>query len=161
MRSGHLRGRLARMCLGLAGILALAGCGATASGSPTTTGGPTTNCGTVTVRQGPNTVLNGDKAGPAEDCFWRAFHQCHAATLTVTAMGVDAGVTRTLTIVSKSGGCGLTDKSEHYVIPSNTHQVTTFTCATLTQATGGGLVAKGCGADGDVTIPAPAASPTA
>jgi hypothetical protein len=106
-------------------------------------------------------VLNGDKAGPAEACFWQAFHHCQAAALTVTAMGVDAGETRTLTTVPQGSGCGLTDKREHYVIPTNTHQVTNFTCASLAQQSGGGLVAKGCGADGDVTIPAPAPSPTA
>ena len=163
MRFGLLRGRLALMCLGLATALVLvgglAGCGATGGGSSNSTGGPPVDCGTVTVREGPNTVLNGDKAGPAEDCFWRAFQRCQVASLVVTAMGVDAGVTRTFTTVpQRGGGCGLSDKREHYVVPSGTSQAETFTCASLTQVTGGGLVAKGCGADGDITIPAPAAS---
>jgi hypothetical protein len=157
------------MSLGLAGALALAGCGATATGSGTpspgsgtpSAGGPSTDCGTVTVRQGTHIVLNGDKAGSAEGCFLRAFQHCQPATLTMTEMGVDAGVTRTFTIVPQTDTCGLTDKREHYVVPSTTNQATSFTCARVAQGTDGGLVAKGCGADGDVTIPAPTASPTA
>jgi hypothetical protein len=166
MRFGFLHGRLLLMSLGLAGALALmgclAGCGATATGSGTSsTGGPAVKCGTVTVRQGSNIVLNGDQAGPAEDCFSRAFQHCQPATLTMTEMGVDAGVKHSFTIASQTGTCELTDRREHYVVPTSTNQVATFTCASLAQAAGGGLVAKGCGAEGDITIPAPTASPSA
>jgi hypothetical protein len=141
--------------LGLAGMLALAGCGATAGTSSTVPGGPTTDCGPVSVRGSSTVVVNGDKAGPAETCFWQAWQHCQAATLTLTAMGVDAGETRTFTTAPQSHGCGLSDKREHYVIPTNTHQIATFTCASLTKSSDGGLVAKGCGADGDIIIPPP------
>jgi hypothetical protein len=119
----------------------------------------------LAVPLGSTVVLNGAQAGPAEDCLWQAFQSCQAATLDLTALGPDASETHTFTTVPQRGACGLTDtRAQDVSLPPTgtpTQQPTTFTCASLAHPAGGGLVAQGCGADGDLCLPAPAAAPTA
>lgn len=131
--------------------------GTTTGGQPPST--PTLpaqglKCGHVQLggtQQGP---LNGTAAKQAEDCFWRAYQQCHSATLTVTMMAVDAGATHSFTIAKANGNCTITDAVQTYVIPTNIRKSVTYTCGKLEQ-TSSGLVFSSCGALGTVTIPAP------
>ncbi len=134
-----------------------AGTGATPAGmpSPTSLASPVSgaqNCGQVSML-GPNPPRD-STALTSEQCFWQAFQQCQIATLTVTMRGVDAGTTHLFTIQKSNGACRVTDAVQSYVIPLRTPSVQTFACADLVQQNGG-LLVKGCGQAGDISVPAP------
>ncbi len=136
------------VAIGLALLVgALAGCGQTVGGTPQ-------NCGTVQLRGA--VTLGGTDATRAESCFYHAYQQCQRASLAVNEMGVDAGTDRTFnTQAGSNGGCAVSDAVYTYVIPTNHTNTKTYTCAGLSQKENG-LLFSGCGADGDVFVPAAA-----
>jgi hypothetical protein len=84
-----------------------------------------------------------------EDCFWQAYMACtHPATL-IYQSDHETGelTTHTLVAQEQGGTCTVTDAVQGLSQPE------VYTCAVLTQIAGGGLVAHGCGAEGDLTIP--------
>lgn len=143
---------------GAALAVALAACDSGSSGPQAQgTPGAPQNCGTVLISGGRQAPTNGPVAQQAETCFSRAYAKCQAAALTLTIMGVDSGVIRTFTLQRNSGGaCQVMDARHTYIAPSHDSPTATFTCAGLQAAQGaqGGLVVVGCGADGDIAIPA-------
>src|SRR6266568_1569825 len=56
----------------------------------------------------------------AENCFWQAFQQCSAASLTFQQSGIDAGVIHTFTTVNNNGKCSISDVTQHYIAPNPT-----------------------------------------
>jgi len=117
---------------------------------PTTAG---LECGHVQLGGPGPAVLNDGAAQQAEGCFWQAFQRCAAATLMATWMSVDTGVNRTFTIGQGNGGCAVTDVVQPYSVPSRGQPASTYSCSSVVQRSGG-LVNTGCGADGDVVLPA-------
>ncbi|GEM_PF-5052363 len=113
-----------------------------------------TSCGHVQIG-GPNkAVLNGPAVAQAESCFQQAFQQCAPATLSVTWMSIDTGVIRTFAVAPSGDHCSVTDLMQPYFVPPHPAQTATFTCASVAQKPGG-LLISGCGADGDLLLPAP------
>lgn len=109
-------------------------------------------CGAVRML-GPNPPS--DKAAlQAEDCFFQAFQACQAATLAVTMMGVDAGTTNNFAIEAQGTGCRVTGNVVRYVVPRPTAVPEQFVCQGLSRKNNG-LVFSGCGAQGDIVVPAP------
>ncbi len=143
---------------GVVGVmLILVGSGMIAcnSASPTTQQSSPTQvqqCGQVVVPDGRQPDAT---AGQAENCFWQAFQQCQSATLMVTMMGVDAGVNHTFTVSRNGSACVVKDASQTYAAPNHQGQLMTYTCAGLVQQKGG-LLFQSCGANGDISVPAPA-----
>jgi hypothetical protein len=112
-------------------------------------------CGSIHMTQGLGRVS--DNAGQAESCFWQAYQQCQAATLSFTTMGIDAGSIRAFTITPNGSGCIVQDTIQYYVVPKGNGPSHTYTCAGLSQPEQGGLLFAACGADGNVAVPAPGA----
>jgi hypothetical protein len=79
-----------------------------------------------------------------EDCFWKTYRQCSQASTTLAVLLYHAelsagGAFHTLAVNADKGVCWVTHNG--------------YSCADVEQVTGGGLVAQGCGAEGDVIIP--------
>lgn len=136
----------------LIALLALAACGPSQGG-----GGPSKPqaCGTVQIR-GNGQVVDTTKAQQSEDCFWQAYQHCQAATIIVTTIGVDSGITRTFTVIPNAGNCKVSDAEQSYVVPNHTGPLNLYTCASVQQVPGG-LLFHSCGADGDVQVPSQSA----
>ncbi len=143
--------------------LAATGCGtgggATGSATPTSSSSttPTTTaaqkCGTIGVRPGgSDTVSGGTKADVAGNCFWQAFQQCHAASLTVNFSGVDTITTHTFTVQKKDTSCAISDAVQHRIVPQPAKNAGTFTCSGLVN-TANELHFTGCGTSGDIIVP--------
>lgn len=109
-------------------------------------------CGEIRML-GPNAPQD-KSAQLAEDCFWQAFQECRAATLTVTMAGVDAGTINGFKLEKDAGGCRIVDSVTRYVIPRPTPVPQSSNCADLVRQDGG-LLFKGCGDQGDILVPAP------
>ncbi len=109
-------------------------------------------CGEIRM-QGPNPPKDSG-ARLAEDCFWQAFQDCRAASLTVTMAGVDAGTIHRFTLEKDGGRCKIVDSAVTYVIPRPTPAPVVSTCNGLIRQNGG-LLFKGCGDQGDISVPAP------
>ena len=108
------------------------------------------NCGTV--RGGGFAV--GDPSGP-ETCLWQEYMRCKTATLVFTQFGVDTGEIHTITVERQGGTCAVFDAEQGYSanFGGSRSGITTYTCD-------GGLIAIGCGAEGDIDIPPAAPTPT-
>ncbi len=108
------------------------------------------DCGSVFASFGrPQPPENGVKAQQAESCFWQAYHQCHAALLTYTQMGVDTGETHTFTTANNFGTCSLSDDVESYGLVRG--QSVTYTCSSLMQKADG-LHFLACGDEGEIVV---------
>jgi hypothetical protein len=157
LRTGTLPLTLRGVAIGLALMvmsISLAACAAASANGQSATPTPhPRQCGRLTIGAS-GLPGNGPEAAQAENCFWQAFRQCQPATLSVTAMGVDAGAVRTFTITGTAGACKITDVRQTYVISTNKQITETFTCAGLVQHNGG-LLFQSCGDDGDIAVPAP------
>lgn len=157
MLSGAGQAGLMRVMCRLVGIgllialLGLAACVPSQSGGNP---GKPQACGTVQIR-GNGQVVNATTAQQSEDCFWQAYQHCQAATLIVTTMGVDSGITRTFTVIANGGSCKVSDAEQNYVVPNHTGPLNIYTCASVQQSDG--LLFHSCGADGDVQVPAQSA----
>jgi hypothetical protein len=104
------------------------------------------NCGEAAPRSDPL---------EAQQCFWQAYLQCHAATLVFTFFALDEGTTtHAITVQRTNGQCALTDAVQSHTGGPvlGTEIVTTYTCSGLTQQTRG-LLLTGCGREGNVYLP--------
>lgn len=108
------------------------------------------NCGTITAGEGGTA---GDFT-PAEQCLWKAYATCQAATLIYQNAGLDFTETHAVSVRQHGGSCSVTDatqgkQDESFGQPAR-HS---YQCSGMEQQAGG-LVIVGCGAEGDVPIPA-------
>jgi hypothetical protein len=88
-------------------------------------------------------------------CFLAAYAVCARTTLEFTLQGTDSGVMHTFSLKPlEGGGCLLTDAAQSYSVNfGGSHgQLQQFTCTGVAPLDGG-LLVKGCGAEGDITIP--------
>src|SRR6266581_600508 len=79
----------------------------------------------------------------AENCFWQAFQQCSAASLTFQT-------------VNNNGKCSISDVTQHYIAPNPTQAGQTYTCTGLARQADG-LHFLNCGAEGNIVVPLPLA----
>ena len=114
---------------------------------------PLASCGSIVIGGVQRAPLDPSAASTAETCCAHAYQQCVAATLQVTWMGVDAGVVRHFAVSPSGGQCSITDQAQSYVAPRPPLPATTYACASVAQKPEG-LIIAGCGADGDVLVPA-------
>lgn len=127
----------------------------TAASSATPTPGsnnPAETCGAIQM-QGTNPPQDAS-ALSAEQCFWRAYQQCQATTLTVTMMGVDAGTVHTFAVKPPGNPCPLVDTVSRYFVPRPTPPPQATKCESVS-FTAAGLLFKACGEQGDILIPSP------
>jgi hypothetical protein len=145
------------LSIALFGIL-MAGCGSSSVGatSPTPTSTPASlqKCGAISVLR---TTSNGNtpstvNANVAGNCFWQAFQQCRAASLTVNFGGVDTMTTHTFTLQKQSTNCTISDAVQNRIIPHPARNTGTYTCSGLVNATGE-LRFNGCGKLGNIVVP--------
>jgi hypothetical protein len=164
-RSSHRHHFLA---LGLALLLMLlAACGTNVAGTTTGSNGSTgnpgatasatgatvaENCGAVHTARQVVVPADTSKAPGIEDCFWQAYQQCHAATLSYVQGSVDTAQIHTFTLKSQNNQCVITDALQSQVVPRPAKPVGTYTCTGLTRANDG-LHFSACGNDGDVVVP--------
>ncbi len=145
------------LSLALFGIL-IAGCGSSSVGAtpPTPTSAPASlqKCGAISVLRTttndntPSTV----NANVAGNCFWQAFQQCRAASLTVNFGGVDTMTTHTFTLQKQSTNCTIWDAVQNRIIPHPARNTGTYTCSGLVNAPGE-LRFNGCGKSGNIVVP--------
>lgn len=126
---------------------ALAGCGASQHGDTSQQGvaPPRVGCGSAITRTlDDRTVLLSASPG-ALPCFAAAARNCHSATITVTAMGVDAGNHYVFGIEPGTRPCLVTERSQFYMVSGGTRHgpVTTTHCRIA--ATDAGGVTLSCG----------------
>jgi hypothetical protein len=102
-------------------------------------------------------------------CFRAAYASCTPANLEFTEHGVDSGITHTFSIARSPGGsCAVADDVYSYSanFGGSRGPVQHYSCRSVL-AQGESLVVEGCGAEGNIAIPATAfvfpvtASPTA
>jgi hypothetical protein len=130
--------------------------GTTNPASPTPTPTPTAaahlqKCGVVQTRP------RGEPADPASarqaaDCFWRAFRQCHLASLVYSASGVDTFAVHTFTIQNRGAQCAVVDVMTRQVVPQPPTVARSYTCGGVSQQAYG-LRFTACGPEGDIVVP--------
>lgn len=133
----------------------LAACGSnstTSGGQPTSTpSAQVQKCGSVETT--PNGLItDGTKVIQVENCFWQAYQQCHAASLTFTKRGLDAGAIHAFAIASNNGQCTISDMIQTYIAPNAPRPGNTYACTGLTQQVDG-LHFASCGDLGDIVVP--------
>ena len=96
----------------------------------------------------PVGVSSGEQA---ENCFWRAFQHCHPATLVFITSSPGMALIRTFTIHNNNGSCSILDAIQQHIASNPPSPAGTYTCAGLTQQSGG-LLFSACGQDGDVVV---------
>ena len=145
------------LAIALFGIL-ITGCGTSTVGAtqptPVQTTATVQKCGTIGVmrtRANANTPGN-IKANAAGNCFWQAFQQCQAASLTVNFGGVDTITTHTFTLQKKNTSCTITDVVKNRVIPRPARNTGTYTCSGLVNASNE-LRFNDCGTLGNIVVP--------
>lgn len=123
-------------------------------------------CGVIDNEYGASYALArgavGERATIAgiEDCFWRAYLTCaRPSTLVIIELATPpenastgASASHNLVAQGSPGSCALTDTVVERDASHNQARAT-YTCARLTRDAAGGLMAQGCGAESDVTIP--------
>ena len=108
-------------------------------------------CGTVQGLgrlEAPVGVTSGEQA---ENCFWQAFQHCQPATLVFITSSPGMAMTRTFTISNNNGTCSIADARQQRIASNPPSPAGTYTCAGLTQQSGG-LLFSACGQDGDVVV---------
>src|SRR5579859_6165530 len=154
-----LSGRIGRLLRALSlggGVCSLLLATAALTAAPS--GAQAASCGVVQVA-GPGVVQNTGAAQQAEHCFWQAYQAGQPASLTLRVMGVDTLATHTLTLTPGTGGLLIQDTVQLTVVPRPPAGASNYTCAALRQEPAG-LRVLGCGTEGDILIPAPAAPPS-
>jgi hypothetical protein len=121
----------------------------TTTSTPQSPGG-VQNCGNI-KQSSLHRFEDSGLAQQAGACFWQAFQQCRAATLTFQPQGVDTITSHTFLIEKKAGGCTITDTMSHAIVP-RPPTVTNYTCTGVVD-TKQDLRITGCGAEGDVVVP--------
>lgn len=107
------------------------------------------NCGTIRISATP--IVVDAKTRDAKECFWHAYQQCQAATLTVNFTGVDT-ITRRILTLSQGTPCHVTVVVQHSIVPQPVKTTGNYSCGSIDR-TSQALVIKTCGKDGDITIP--------
>jgi hypothetical protein len=107
---------------------------------------------------GANTTGEGGTAGDftaSEQCLWNAYETCQAATLVSQNVGLDSSLTHAVSVQQQGVNCTVMDITQGVVESGPFSQPTrhSFHCRSIEQQARG-LVVLGCGAEGDVTIPA-------
>jgi hypothetical protein len=108
------------------------------------------NCGKIAQ----SSLHRLEPAGPTQQagtCFWQAFQQCRAATLTYQPLGVDTITNHTFLVEMKGGSCIVTDSVSHAIVP-RPPTLSHYTCTGVVNATSA-LRITSCGAEGDVIVP--------
>ncbi|HLZ60877.1 MAG TPA: hypothetical protein VKR06_28340 [Ktedonosporobacter sp.] len=108
------------------------------------------NCGKITL----SPLRRFEDAGVAQQakaCFWQAFQQCRAATLTFQPLAVDTVTNHTFLIGKTEGGCTITDTVSHAIVP-HAPTITNYTCTGVVNMNTA-LRFTSCGAEGDVIVP--------
>jgi hypothetical protein len=165
MYPGYLRrwgppGLAVLLCAALSILLVACGSAITTSGgpgaAPSATASPMVlSCGSISAAGPQQRSPATNDPRRAEECFVRAFHACQPATLQYTQVGVDSGVIHHFSIKQQSGRCNLIDATEHFIAPSPPRAAASYTCRDVRKL-GSVYTIIGCGAEGDITLPAPA-----
>ena len=96
-----------------------------------------------------------DDRDQAESCLWQHYQHCQSASLQWGGVFVDTGTSSMFAVQAHNGGCAVTyytQDSSTIMIRNVSHPVDVYNCGGLRQQNGG-LVAVGCGAAGDITLP--------
>ncbi|HEY5005803.1 MAG TPA: hypothetical protein VII61_21765 [Ktedonobacteraceae bacterium] len=143
------------LAIAIFGIL-MTGCGTSTVGatSSTPTVAPIQKCGNIGVmRTMVTTNTPGNiQANVAGNCFWQAFQQCHAASLTVNFGGVDTVTTHTFTLQKNNTNCTISDAVKNRIIPHPAKDTGTYTCSGLVNAANE-LRFNDCGTLGNIVVP--------
>jgi hypothetical protein len=108
------------------------------------------NCGAITAGEGGRA---GDFTS-SEQCLWNAYETCQAATLVYNNAGLDFTVTHAVSLQKHGESCTVTDATQGNQDGSLSQPTrNTYHCRGIEQQARG-LVILGCGAEGNVTIPA-------
>jgi hypothetical protein len=110
-----------------------------------------TNCGTITDGE---RGAAGDFTA-SEQCLWHAYETCQAATLVYKNGGLDFIATHAVSVYQHGGSCSVTDATQGVLEGHGELARDSFQCTGMEQQASG-LVLLGCGAEGDLTIPASA-----
>ncbi|MFL5656426.1 MAG: hypothetical protein ACJ8CB_19895 [Ktedonobacteraceae bacterium] len=157
LRQSRLNSPFALLSIGLLLVVISAGivaCASSSTGSQKPT--PTTptqaqKCGSVQTN--PRGIpLNEPATKQAENCFWQAYQQCHAASLSSTTTSVDTVTVRTFTIQNNGEQCSVSDAVQHAIVPARLSAPRTYTCTGVMQQADG-LHFTACGEDGNVVVP--------
>lgn len=150
-------GALLLCALALAFVLAACASLTGSQGNTTATATPGTpkqavNCGTLHSNYAG--LLSSDKASAqqVESCFYHAYQQCQAATLTFQQTSIDSGSVNHLSVKSANGACVLSDGVQHFIAPKPPGGIITYTCASASMLADGLHIAS-CGDAGEVVIP--------
>jgi hypothetical protein len=108
-------------------------------------------CGSVQGLGSLEAPVGVSGAEQVENCFWRAFQQCHPATLVFITSSPGMTLTRTFTISNNNGTCSVSDARQQRIASNPPSAAGTYTCAGLTQQPGE-LLFSACGQDGDVVV---------
>lgn len=133
--------------------IGLVACGNGASGEDASPSSLPQQCGMILQMR--SSSVPQQSAGQVQkigDCFWHAFQQCQAATLVYVVKSIDTITQHSFTVGRNNTTCTISDAVQRTVIPKAPSAVRTFTCTTLTNDQEV-LHFKGCGQDGDITIP--------
>ena len=143
------------LAIAIFGIL-ITGCGtSTAGAAPATpTVASVQKCGSIGVmRTRATTDTPGNaQASVAGSCFWQAFQQCRAASLTVNFGSIDTVTTHTFTLKKSSVNCTISDAVKNQIIPRPAKNTGTYTCNGLVNGTNE-LRFNGCGTLGNIVVP--------
>lgn len=107
------------------------------------------DCGKI-VTLGPNPPADAG-AQLVQDCFWQAFQECRAATLTLTVRGVDTAVQNQLTIEKRGSQCGITNTEQSFAVNLPNPALNVYSCARLERRQEG-LLFVSCGKEGDILV---------
>jgi hypothetical protein len=91
----------------------------------------------------------------SEQCLWHAYQTCQAATLVYNEVGLDFTETHAVSEQPHGARCSVTDATQGQQDGSGQTTQTSYQCRGMEQQARG-LVMLGCGAEGDITIPASA-----
>ena len=130
------------------------GCGSSALGAAPSPPKPTSvtvqNCGAIGVMR--TRPVGAVKANVAGNCFWQAFQQCRAASLTVNFSGIDTVTTHTFTLQKKNTNCTISDAMQNRIVPRPAKNIGTYTCSGLVNEPNE-LRFNGCGTLGNIVVP--------
>jgi hypothetical protein len=144
------------LSIAVSGIL-ITGCGTSTVGEAQpapTVATVQKKCGAISVtltRAIANTPAN-INANVAGNCFWQAFQQCHAASLTVNFGGVDTVTTHNFTLQKNNTSCTISDAVKSRVLPRPAKDTGTYICTGLVNVSNE-LRFNGCGTLGNIVVP--------
>lgn len=151
---------LARVTVGVCAVAViaggtLAGCGAAprGSGPPRAVTLPRVSCGSAVTRLlDDHTQLLSASPGTLP-CFDAAVRNCRSASISVTAMGVDAGTRYVFVIEAGTDPCQVTEQSQFYMVSGGGRRGPLLTTHCRVAAAAGEGVTLSCGGR-DILIPA-------